>query len=75
MGLPMRLVARIEPIAVRIYEVSYNVEPDVTVFVGSAPISGERCFSNEMQALAWIKETARAFGVEKEKVWIEVTCG
>lgn len=68
----MRFMARIERIAARMFEVSYNIEPDVGVFVGSVPISGEYRFVSEARAFAWIKETASAFGIEKEKVWIEM---
>jgi hypothetical protein len=54
------------------FEASYNIEPDVGVFVGSVPLSGEYRFVSEARALAWIKETASAFGIKKEKVWIEI---
>ena len=69
----MRFIARIERITARMFEVSYNIEPSVGVFVGSVPISGEYRFVSETRALAWIKETASAFGIEREKVWIEIS--
>jgi hypothetical protein len=72
MGVPMRLIARIERIAARMFEASYNIEPDVGVFVGSVLLSGEYRFVSEERALAWIKETASAFGIKKEKIWIEI---
>ena len=68
-------MARIERIADRVFEVSYNFERDIEVFVGSVPISGEHRFASKVHALAWIKETALAFGIEKENVWIEIPCG
>jgi hypothetical protein len=71
----MKFMARIKRIADQVFEVSYNFERDVGVFVGSVPISGEHRFASKGRALAWIKETASAFGVDKENVWIEMSCG